>query len=329
MLPFENLQRLNLNYTDVTEKGLVQLTGLKKLEELALSGTKVSSTTALELVKLPVLKSLYVWNTAIDSAAAVVLKKAGKGVKIETGFTDDGETILPLNPPIAKTAPGIYEPSTLIELKHPFRGVEIRYTLDEKEPDSVSSPVYEKPFPIEAFTVVKAKAYKKGWYGSKNLKAVYFIKGIWPDSVALVSKDPATKGKGKELFDTDIGDLNLGSGAWIELKQPTEMEFFFTKPVTLQEVALNSFVRMEWNIFPVQKIEVWGGTPSAVTKLTTWQQGAPAKMEEPDLKQPLVRFPATSVSYLKVVVYPVASMPSWHANKNKPSRVFVSEVVLH
>ena len=330
LLHFENLQRLNLNYTDVTENGLVQLSSLKKLEELALSGTKVSLKAATELVKLPALTSLFVWNTAIDSAAAIALKRPGKAVRIETGYKDDGETILSLNPPVAKTDPGIYEPGTNVELKHPFRGVEIRYTLDGQEPDSVNSSVYTKPFSITDFTVVKAKAYKKGWYGSKSLKAVYFIKGIKPDSVSLASKDPGTKGKGNLLFDRDIGDLNLGSGAWIELKQPTVMECFFTKPVTLQQVSMNSFVRMEWDIFPVQKIEVFGGEQKeALKKLTTWQQAAPAKMEEPDLKQPLVNFPATMVNHLKVVVHPLAAMPSWHTNKGKPSRVFVSEIVLH
>ena len=141
VLQLRNLRKLNLNYTDLTADGIRQLRGRKKLQELALSGTKVSFAVARELAGLPELKALYIWNTGMDSASIARLREAREGLRVETGYRDDGRTILPLTPPVAKTVPGIYQPSTPIELKHPYRGVQIRYTLDGTEPDSLRSPV--------------------------------------------------------------------------------------------------------------------------------------------------------------------------------------------
>lgn len=332
LLQFQNLEKLNLNYTDVTPNGLLQLTALKKLNELAVSGTKVSSDAAAQLAKMPSLTSLYVWNTSLDSADVVSLKKTNQKLSVDVGYKDDGKTILPLSPPMAKTAPGIYDVKTKIELKHPYRGVEIRYTLDGTEPDSATSAVYKNPLSIEDLMVVKAKAYKPGWYGSKTMKAVYFIKGPKPDSVEMLAKEQANRGKEGLLSDGETGDLNLGSGAWMELKELTTFQFYFKQPVDLRQISLNTFVKMESDIFPAAKIAVWGGADKASAKpLGAWQQPPPSKMEDPDLKQPLVSFTPAKLQYLKVVVQPLASIPAWRpsGSRGKPSKVYVSEVVLN
>lgn len=327
---FKNLQKLNLNYTHITGKGLLQLATLKKLQELSLAGVRLSAAEAMQLSKLPALAALYVWNANLDSAAVAALQNSNKGLIIETGYIDDGQTILPLNPPVAKTVPGIYEPASLIELKHPFRGVEIRYTLDESEPDSVRSPLYKEPLKLDKFTVVKARAFRPGWYGSKAMKAVYFTKGIKPDSVVAISKSQTYKGKEQMLFDAEIGDLNLSSGKWLEVKEPVTYLFYFKEPVTVRQVSMNTFVRMDWDIFPASKIEVWAGMHQGnLKRISTWKQAPPSKMEDPDLQQPKMDFAATQVRCMRVVVHPLSSIPAWRPSKGKPSKVFLSEVVLN
>ena len=55
-----NLEKLNLNYTEVTDKGIEQLNGLRKLQELALSGTAVTQNALLKLLPTsPVEFSIY------------------------------------------------------------------------------------------------------------------------------------------------------------------------------------------------------------------------------------------------------------------------------
>lgn len=330
LLQLRNLQRLNLNYTDVTEKGVQQLAGLPKLEELSLAGVQLSPRVAAQLVAMPAIKNLYLWNTTLDSGSVASLLLRKKGVRIETGFKDDGQVVFPLNPPVAKTTPGIYDPSSLIELKHPFRGVEIRYTLDGSEPDSVQSAVYKNPLPLDGFTVVKARAFKQGWFGSKTMKAVYFTKGIQPDSIEAVASGALTRKKEPRLFDQEIGDLNLSSGAWVEVNNPTTYMLYFEKPVAVRQLSMNTFVRTEWDIFPAAKVEVWGGMNSKGLKpLATWSKAPPTQWEEPDLQQPLLQFAPTEVKCLQVVVHPVRSIPAWRPSKGKPSKVFVGEMVVN
>jgi hypothetical protein len=148
--------------------------------------------------------------------------------------------------------------------------------------------------------------------------------------VEYISNDPGGKGKESKLFDTEIGDLNLSSGSWQELKQPATYILHFKQPVTLRQVTLNTFVRMEWDIFPAAKFEVWGGMEKdRLRKLSQWQQPVAAKMEDPDLRQPAVSFEAEEMKFLKVVIHPVAVIPAWRPSKGKPSRVFISEIVLN
>ena len=67
---FPNLERLNLNQTDITGTTLEQLKKCKKLESIALAGTKISNGNLQKLLDLPSLKEVFVWNTAIDEATA-------------------------------------------------------------------------------------------------------------------------------------------------------------------------------------------------------------------------------------------------------------------
>jgi hexosaminidase len=67
----------------------------------------------------------------------------------------------------------------------------------------------------------------------------------------------------------------------------------------------------------------------SLAKLGTWSQAVFSKKEGSDVEQPTVHFIPKKLSYIKVVVQPLASMPSWHGNKGKPSKVLVGEVVLN
>ncbi|HKG69007.1 MAG TPA: c-type cytochrome domain-containing protein, partial [Segetibacter sp.] len=139
-----NLRELNLNYTDVTSKGLEQLMGLQNLQEIALSGTAIDRTSLEKIAALPSINSVYIWNTRIDSMHVASVRNKFKKVNIETGFADNG-TIIALSPPMIQNSTGIFDKDTQIVIKHPFKGVDIRYTLDATMPDSVNSPLYKEP----------------------------------------------------------------------------------------------------------------------------------------------------------------------------------------
>lgn len=326
-----NLNELNLNYTDVTPKGLEQVLHLKKLKELSLSGTAIDKQFLERIAALPSIRSLYVWNTRIDSAEAVRIGKKYKMVTIETGYKDDG-TMMALTPPMLQATTCIFEKDTQIVIKHPFKGAEIRYTLDETEPDSVNSPLYKNPVPIKNNTTLKARAFKKGWYGSTLAKAFYIKKGIKPDSIQLVTRpDEKYKGTGKLLDDKDLGDMNFANGQWLGYsKNKGEFCLYFQNRVAVNNVLLTTLKNTGAYIFPPVSLEVWGGMEKEhLKKLGEIHPKMPVKDETPSLDEQQVSFGSSRVKFLKIVAAPIKSLPKWHPAKGKPGWVLVSEIVIN
>ncbi len=133
--------------------------GLQKLQEIALSGTAIDRQSLEKIVTLPSIRSVYIWNTKIDSTEVLPVRNKFKKVNIETGFADNG-IMIPLSPPMIQTATGIFVKDTQIVIKHPFKGVDIRYTLDGTDIDSLKSPLYKDPFTIKNHTTLRARAFK-------------------------------------------------------------------------------------------------------------------------------------------------------------------------
>jgi uncharacterized membrane protein/Leucine-rich repeat (LRR) protein len=317
-----NLEKLNINYTDITDEGIVHLIKLKNLKEVALSGTPMTATALEQLLKIPSMQTVFVWNTSIDSNKIAVLQRKYKNVRIETGFVDDGQNMLPLNPPVAQTIPGVYAPGKIVNLTHPLKGVEIRYTLDGSEPDSVHSAVYSAPFTLNTFTMIRAKAYKPKWYGSKMLNAAYYMKGPIPDSVSVVSDEGENRGKGKILFDLETGGMNVGSGKWIGFKKPLLCYVFFNEPVQLHKLWVNMFVDNRIKLLLPGKIEIWGGPDKNNLKLLkTWKSDPPEKDHDPQLTPVDIGLPETKIKCIELIMQPLAI-------KNTDVRCFISEIVL-
>ncbi|MDZ7646418.1 MAG: hypothetical protein U5K54_04150 [Cytophagales bacterium] len=78
---FKNLEKLNLNFTDITGATLTDLMSLKNLKSLSLSGTSVTSEQIKPLLDLPSLHELFIWNTKVTEEEAVEL--AGDHPKVE------------------------------------------------------------------------------------------------------------------------------------------------------------------------------------------------------------------------------------------------------
>jgi hypothetical protein len=329
-----NLRKLNLNYTDVTPQGIGLLSSLKSLRELTLSGTAVTADALEKVLPLPDLASVYVWDTKIDSVQLQRLKSKYPKMLIENGFVDKGGDIVALSPPMFKTPAGIFDNTLSVELRHPFKGVEIRYTLDGTEPDSVSGKVYDAPIPIDKNTTINAKAFKKGWYGSGNAQAAFIKRGVTPDSVVVILP-PDARYKPTSinaLTDGMLGDYtNNSNGDWYGYnKNDAAYYLLFKKEVTVNNVLLNMMQNLGGYIFPATKIEVWGGKDSTqMTLLASVKPPVPSKGTPSKLIQELVQFSPAQVQCLKVVAQHIHSLPEWHDGKGKEGWVFISEAVVN
>jgi uncharacterized membrane protein len=327
-----NLENLNLNYTDISSRGVEQLVTLRKLQEVSLSGTGITANAIEKIASLPEMNSVFVWNTKIDAADLAGLQNKFRKLHIETGFKDDGKFVVELSPPVIQTAGGVFDNATSIKIKHPFRGVDIRYTLDGSVPDSANSPFYKDSIRIQTNTKLTARAFKKGWSGSVAVQAAYIKRGYKPDSVELLSPpDIKYKAPARVLYDGELGDQNFGSGQWLGY-QNNESSFylFFNHQIEIHNILVNLLKSTEQSIFLPVTMQVWVGMDKTHLKLAGQiNSPVPPKNEPGLLVQQTVSFKPVLVKCIKIVAQPVKMIPQWHASKGKRGWVFLNEVVVN
>jgi uncharacterized membrane protein len=329
---FPELRKLLLNFTDIQGNSLAELKKLTKLRELSLSGTAVKMAQLKVLEEMPSLKKVYVWSTGISTDELASLKKIRK-ISFETGFRSD-TVILALNPPIIENEEQIIVGNASVRMKHQIPGTVIRYTLDGTVPDSITSPVYSKPLSIIKSTKLTAKAFKTGWYGSKQVDR-FFLKSTYHiDSVRLISQpDIKYKGKGGiTLADGIKSAKEQGSGKWLGYRDTDfQSYFFFKKPVNASNVTLSMWRNVGGYIFPPVHIEVWGGANEKSMKLLkvinpTMPDKTTANNDDLVFE---ADFAQQALSCIKIIAKPLGKLPAWHPGKGEKAWVFIDEVLVN
>ncbi|PWJ58720.1 putative membrane protein [Dyadobacter jejuensis] len=333
----KNLRRLDLNFTDITASGLSHLQALGHLHTLSLSGTQLEiGPLEKQLAGLKALKQLTVWDTGLDVGALENLEKKFVAITFIKGFQDDGASPLQLNPIQVNNASMVFNDNLEVQLFHPIKGTEIRYSTDGSVPDSVTSDVY-KTLVIDKNTFIKARAFKKGWYGSET-SSFDFLKNTYiPDSVRLsYVLNRVHKAAGAHtFFDGKLGQIGANNPAWANYwagVRDTDLELYaeFKKPVALSSVGVHYMVEEDTGIFPPDQIEVWGATqPGAWKILSRFQAPKTSKGETPSIRLVEGRFNTTKVAYLKIIAKPVYSIPSWSRRKGNKALLLVDEMFLN
>ncbi|WP_138475838.1 c-type cytochrome domain-containing protein [Dyadobacter bucti] len=335
---FENLRRLDLNFTDITAPGLKELASLKHLHSLTLSGTKVNFKDLQAVIPtLKSLKTVSVWDTGLSAEDVDKLQKANKQITVIGGFKDDGTNPLQLNPPQVKNASTIFGESVALQLRHPIKGVQIRFTMDGTEPDSVKSPLFDNRTVLKENTTIKAKAYKDGWYGSELATFDFFRSTLKPDSVRLLF--PLNRvhqaEADKTFFNGKLGAIGANNPAWANNwagVRNNDMGFIseFKKPVVISSVGVHYMIEEDTGIFPPESVEVWGGSsPDNMKLLTKFKAALPSKGDKPTLKTVEGKFKPQSVSYLKIIARPLSKIPDWHRSKGNRALLLVDEMFLN
>lgn len=336
---FENLRKLNLNFTGVTGKGLKELSSLQHLKSLSLSGTQVAYQDLKQHIgSFKSLNTLAIWNTPLTVPEIEALQKANKHIQFIAGFNDDGSNPIKLNTPQVKNKSTVFEQSVPLQLFHPIKEVDIRYTTNGSEPDSIHSPLFSKEILLQDNTTIKARAYKSGWYGSNTVTFNFYKNTYKPDSVILLSRlNRVHQADGpKTFFDKQLGGFNANSPAWANhwagyFKNDMEVLMEFRKPIKISSVALNTLIEPETIIFPPEVVEIWcGTTKDQLRLLTTVKPDLPKKESKPFIKLITCKFkPTDNISYLKIVAKPVKQIPDWHTSKRKPAMLLVDELLIN
>ena len=328
---FPNLEKLTLNQTDISGKTLEQLEKCKKLASVALTGTKITKAYLEKIVLFPAIKEVFVWNTAIDEATIREFSKKYPKVHIDKGSIDNPDEILKLNPPILLNEEFIIKENTPITFKHTLKNVKIRYTLDGTEPDSTTANIYEKPLLINSYTKVKAIATKENWYASRKIEYSFFKSNFVSDSVYLVNlPDPKYSGKGGlTLKDLKKGpNDNFGDKAWLGFREKEFNGLFeFKTSKKFKGLTISYLQKMDSFIMPPYSIEVWAGNSKndlkVVQKLSPKQA---TKMEGNANLGIQISLNEGTYKVIKLVVKPIAKLPTWHPGKGQKGWFFVDEV---
>lgn len=329
---FAGLQSINLNNTKITAKGLQNLLGLKYLQQISLNGLQLFTKDIEPLITLPALQKVFIWNTMVQSKDLAILQKKQPNIKWQLGSNAD-TIVLTLNPPtIANETPVITQATPLL-IKHFIQGVEIRYTLDGTEPDSLLSPIYKAGVFINNSGTVKAKAFKKGWRGSETVEGTFYKRTFSPDSVVLLTKvNQEYQGDGgATLIDKEPAEKNFKNGKWLGYKDAAMVAFmYFNKPIGVSSVTYSGMVDIDRYIFPPLRVEIWGGNDrKKMKKLGVIYPDQPKKSAPSTLTGYTLTFNTTEVKYLQLTAVPVPKLPEWHGGKGTPAWIFADEVFVN
>jgi uncharacterized membrane protein len=328
---FTALRQLNLAFTNITDSGVAALQSLKELKRLSISGTRVTEAGIKKVLGLPKLQHIYCWNTNMSDAGLATLQKQKK-VKIEAGFAGD-TVIIKLNAPSVENEEEILTQPVPLKLKHYVKGVDIRYTTNGQEPDSIQSAVYSGTEKLDSAVTLKVKAFKKGWVSSETVSKQFYKSGYIPDSMRFITApDSGYQGKGAAtLFDGVKGDFDFRNGKWIGYrKKQMSLLVRFDHPQQINSVSMSGMVDIGGYILPPVEIQVWGGTDeNNLKKLGVCIPVQPTKMGPSYMTAFITNFPKTSVSVLRLLVKPVPKLPGWHPGKGEKAWIFTDEVFLN
>lgn len=333
IVQFENLRKLNLNYTGLDIISLEALKQLPKLEALSICGVECNESSLDKFLEKSPFSSLKVWAENLNEKQLENLLKKYPETEITVG--DNLENVkMKINDPVIEQDSSIIQNHLNVTLKHLLNGVTIRYSTNGDEPDSLNSKVYNKPIRLTENTVLKAKVFKEGWLSSNIVQRTFYKSEIHPDTIFLLTApDKKYSANGaKTLVDFELGEENRTNGKWLGYRA-TNMEIVigFDNAKQLKSVSFNALVDIGAYIFPVQKITVLGSNDGKTFEKIVEQLFPEATKTEPGGTNSFsCNFPESSAfNYYKFEVANLKKLPAWHPGKGEPAWIFVDELFLN
>ena len=313
---FRNLRKLNLNGTDITGAEIGLLADLDELQSVSVSSTNTTFENLKEgLADFKNLKELFAWNTSMNKSEEDSLRWAYPGIKMNFGFVQELDELLTLSPPILANEKQVLEPGESIDFLHKMKGVKIRYTIDSSAVDSTSA-IFSKSIPINEPVLVKAKAFKEGWKGSKEVSFKLLFGGVVPVNSSFLTypnrKYPAAGTH--SLFDGLLGNPHVSDyPTWLGYSEDAEILLDFgERPQDLNTFKLSYGTSGYRWMLPPSRVEIWGGnTPEGLTLMDTWKgstytKGTPTQTEYIELD-----ISAQPYRYYKLIAKTYGKPPEW------------------
>ncbi|MHA8050934.1 c-type cytochrome domain-containing protein [Aquirufa sp. ROCK-SH2] len=338
------LEKLNLNFTEITSKGLSNLEACQKLNSLSLAGTNIQyAELALLLRKIPALKEVFIWNTDINTSQIQSLTKAFPTLKIEQGYVPKDEKLY-INPPILVNENLILKPHENVLFKHTLKGVDFHYTLNDSTPDSLGNLITRGPIPIQKFAKVKILATKEGWLASKVLELKVFKSNFIPDSVILFSEpEPKYKAQGSYTLKNFVSGARYTKGVpnhtWLGFNGTDfEADFMFARKNNIKGLTFSYLEKTDEGVFPPKDVEVLGLVQN------TWKSIGKFRFEQPTERKGFsnkainIDVIPGNYSKIKLKATIVKSLPKYLINNDKkepfdqagkPAKLRMDEIIFY
>jgi len=327
-----HLNRLHLEHTAITDKGIAQLAGLPYLEYLNLYDTKVTDQGLMPLQLLPKLQSLYLWQSGVTADGVARFASLKPDVRLDNGIKNDTmfSGKLELKLPKIKASKALFQDTVHVALEA-FGKVKIHYTLDGKAPDSTSA-LYGQPIVLSHTAELKAIAYLEGWTASP-VASLSFVKVRYQPTAVKLAVEPDSRYRGdgeKTLIDLQRGGESFKSGKWYAWQgQDCVATIDLGKQTDVSKVSVGSFEDTGgWIFFPKgMRISV-SSDGKNFKKLKESKYAIPKKESKTGPKLFTEAFPSAQARYVKVEVLNVLKNPKWHASPGERAWVFVDEIIV-
>ena len=326
---FPHLEQLYLQQTAITDEGLSYLANLDYLSYLNLYQTKISDKGLVLLTVLKRLQELFIWQTAttqqgIDQFIASKPKtEVNKGVDASI-FGDTR-----LKAPLIFSEKDLFRDSLLVELKMNFKGVNIYYTLDGSEPDSLAN-LYTAPIKLEKSATLKTVAQKEGWKSSEVATKHFARTKYTPVNVRLdnaPNKKYAAKGA-RSLVDLKKGSTTFTDGLWLGYEKEHLTAFLdLGKTEKISAVTVGALEATASYIFYPKGIAIALSTDGKnYQKVQTAEYPIASENRPSETRNFIQTFPEQAARYLKVTVESHLFNPEWHPAPGAPCWLFVDEI---
>lgn len=327
-----NLQKLFLQNTKVTGKGLRHLKGLEYLEYLNLYGTEITNNGLEALPKLPRLEYLYLWKTQTTGAGIALLKNKMPYLNIDIGADRAVFGDAELMPPLIVTASDIFKDTLSVALKMNFAGAQVFYTLDGTEPDSNSLKYEGEPIVIATSTEIRAFAKKIGWKSSESVRK-FFPRAKYEFKKLNISPQPSDKYKGKgagTLHDFEKGSLAFTDNNWLGYeKSHATITIDLGEKKEISRVTLGVMENTGSYIFFPKGMEVSVSEDGKKFKTVASKTYPTTDGPKPaELANFSVAFQPENARFIKVFVKSNLVNPDWHPAPGAGCWIFLDEVIV-
>lgn len=327
---FENLLKLQLPQTQITDKSLDYLTSLKYLNSFNAFNTDLSAAALNKISQFEQLKKAYLIDTQIPLDDLAEFNAQNDQIQIEyIGPETFAQTSL--DPPKIVTKTDFFKTELEVSLAYVFEDADLYYTLDGSIPDTLST-LYKKPFTIRSSSQLKAITHMKGWGMSEVAQADFKKSALDFEDVSLlgIPNEKYSAQGGKSLVDLKRGSTNFVDGMWLGFEGThTGANMTLKKSETIKSVSVGALsAPASWIFFPAA-IEVYTSKNGAEFKLVGKKSYKPIAASNDISKKFFdISIPETKTKHIKVVIKSPLKNPDWHPNPGGKSWVFVDEIIL-